>query len=97
MKKQHSITGLVLTFCNGAVVYKSKTQSLIAGSSTESEFIAAHMAAKIPKYLQMILKQLGYKQKSPTSKHLYNWLSTVYVSAQKFYRYISVINILLRV
>ena len=45
LRKQRSTTGLVFTFCGGAVVYKSKTQSLTAESSTEAEFIAAHTAA----------------------------------------------------
>ena len=43
------------------MVYKSKTQSLTAGSSSETEFIAAHIAAKIAKYLRMVSKQLGYE------------------------------------
>ena len=47
LQKQRSTTGLVYTFCCGAIVYKSKMQSLTAGSSTEAEFIAAHTAAKI--------------------------------------------------
>ena len=50
----------------------NKTQSLTAGSSTEAEFIAVHTAAKIAKYLQMILKQLGYEQTKPTPIHIDN-------------------------
>ena len=72
LRKCCSTTGLVFTFCGGAVVYKSKTQSLTAGSSTEAEFIAAHTAAKIAKYLCMVLKQLGYKQTRPTPIHIDN-------------------------
>ena len=56
----------------GAIVYKSKTQSLTADSSTEAEFIAAHAAAKIARYLRMLLKQLGYEQKDPTPIHIDN-------------------------
>ena len=66
------VTGLVFTFCGGAVVYKSKTQSLTAGSSTEAEFSAAYTADKIAKYLRMILKQLGYEQNKPTPIHIDN-------------------------
>ena len=55
LHKQRSTTGLVFTFCGGAVVYKSKTQSLTAWRSTEEEFIDAHTAAEIAKYLCMIL------------------------------------------
>ena len=62
----------MFTFCGGAVVYKSKTQSLTEGSSTEAAFIAAHTAAKIAKYLHMILKQLVYEQTKPTPIHIDN-------------------------
>ena len=72
LRKRRSTTGLVYTFCGGAIVYKSKTQSLTAGSSTEAEFIAAHHAAKIAKYLRMVLKQLGYEQRGPTVIHIDN-------------------------
>ena len=51
-----STTGLVFMFYGGAIVYKSKMQLLTAGSSTKAEFIAAHTAAKIAHYLQMVLK-----------------------------------------
>ena len=46
-RKMRSITGLVFTYCGGAVIYRSKTQSLTAGSSTEAEFIGAYTAGKI--------------------------------------------------
>ena len=36
------------------------------------EFIATHTAAKIAKYLCMILKQLGYEQNKPTPIHIDN-------------------------
>ena len=47
LRKRRSTTGVVFTFMGGAIVYKSKTQSLTASSSTEAEFIAAHAAAKV--------------------------------------------------
>lgn len=50
----------------GAVVYQSKTQSITAGSSTEAEFIAAHSAGKIARYLRRILSQIGFEQSGPT-------------------------------
>ena len=42
LQKRRSTTGVVITFCGGAIVWKSKTQSLTAGSSTEAEF-SQHM------------------------------------------------------
>jgi hypothetical protein len=47
-------------------LYCSKTQTLTAGSSTESEFIAAVTAAKLARYLCTVLKQLGFHQTKPT-------------------------------
>ena len=42
--RRRSTTAIVFTFMGGAIIYKSKTQSLTAGSSTEAELIAAHSA-----------------------------------------------------
>ena len=36
LRKRRSITGFVFTYCGGAIVYRSKTQSITAGSSCES-------------------------------------------------------------
>ena len=47
LQKRRSITGFVFTYCGGAIVYRSKTQSITAGSSCESEFIAAYSACKV--------------------------------------------------
>ena len=72
LRKRRSTTGLVFSFCGGAIVYNLKTQSLTEGSSTEAEFIAAHLATKIVKYIQMVLKKLGYEQHIPTTTHIDN-------------------------
>ena len=72
MRKRRSTTGVVFTFCGGAIVYKSKTQSLTAASSTEAEFIAAFDAGKIARYLRLVLSQLGYPQENPTEMHIDN-------------------------
>ena len=72
LRKRRSTIGVVFTFCGGAIVWKSKTQSLTAGSSTEAEFLAAYEAGKIYRFLRMIMKQLGYKQQSATSIYINN-------------------------
>ena len=72
LRKRRSTTGYVFTFCGGAIVYKSKTQSLMAGSSTETEFIAAHLAAKAERYLCFLLFELGYEQSEPTPIYIHN-------------------------
>ena len=49
-----------------------KTQSLTTGSSTEAEFVAAHLAGKIACYLRFLLKGLGYEQPNPTPIYIDN-------------------------
>ena len=46
-------------YCGGAILYRSKTQSITALSSTEAEFLAAISCAKIALYLRSILEELG--------------------------------------
>ena len=72
LRNRQSTTAIVFTFMGGAIIYKSKTQSLTAGSSTEAEFIAAHSAGKVACYLQFLLKVLGYEQSSPTPIYIDN-------------------------
>ena len=40
-------TGIVFIFCGDAIVWKPKTQSLTAGSTTEAELFAAYKAGQI--------------------------------------------------
>ena len=69
----HSTTGLVFTFCGGAVYWRYKTQSLTAGISKEAEFFAACEAGKVCRFLRMVMKQLGYKQSTLTSHYINNY------------------------
>jgi Reverse transcriptase (RNA-dependent DNA polymerase) len=63
---RRSVTGFIITFCGAAICYRSKTQTTVATSSTEAEFIAAVTASKAVKYLRSILEQLGCPQVDPT-------------------------------
>ena len=80
---RRSTTGLVYTFCGGVIFYESKTKFLSAGSSAETEFIAAHTAAKISQYLRMILKQLGFEKTSPTPIHINNMSALKIINENK--------------
>ena len=66
-RKRKSTTGFAFTYCGGAIVYRSKTQSITALSSTESELIAAVEAAKGTRFLRSMLKELGFEQKKPAT------------------------------
>jgi hypothetical protein len=63
---RRSITGIVFCYGSAAVAYKSKLQTTVATSSTESEFYAAVHAAKIAKYLRSVLAELGFPCTGPT-------------------------------
>ena len=72
LRKRRSTTGVVFTFCGGAIIYKSKTQNITASSLTEAEFIAAHTAGKITRYLRMVSMESGFKQNESTIIHIDN-------------------------
>jgi hypothetical protein len=66
LRTRRSVTGLSFCLAGGAIAFKSKLQPTVATSSTESEFIAAVLAAKIAKYLRSILIELGFPPSGPT-------------------------------
>ena len=80
-RKRRSTTGIAFTFCGGTIVYKSKTQSLTATSSTEAEFLAAFTTGKICRYQRMLLKQLGYEQVDATVVHIKNKAALTIINA----------------
>jgi hypothetical protein len=65
-KTRRSITGIIFCYGGAAIAYKSKLQTTVATSSTESEFYAAVHAAKIAKYLCSVLDELGFPCAGPT-------------------------------
>jgi hypothetical protein len=80
---RRSITGLVFMFGGGPLAYKSKIQSTVSMSSTETEFLADVHAAKIAKYLRSILLELGYPQLGPTTLFEHNAASFLMVKASR--------------
>jgi len=66
LRNRRSTTGYAFTLCNGAVAYRTKTQSITATSSTEAEFLAAILTAKQAKYLRAVMTELGFPQDEPT-------------------------------
>ena len=72
LTQRRSTTGIVFTYCGGAIIYCSKTQTLTAGSSTEAEFITATTVAKLTRYLRCVLKQLSKEQTAPTDIYIDN-------------------------
>ena len=83
LAKQQSMTGYVFTYSGGAVVYRSKTQSLTILSSTEAEFTAIVTGAKKAKYIRLVLLELGFKQSEPTPIYKDNKHTIDIVALQK--------------
>ena len=61
-----STAGCGCSLAGDVVACRSRTQSICAQSSTEAELIASNAAAKVTKYLQFILHELGYAQTEST-------------------------------
>ena len=66
LRQRRSTTGYAISLAGGAIMYRSKTQSVTALSSTEAEFFAAVSAAKSVLFLRSILKELNLPMTSPT-------------------------------
>ena len=71
-RKRRSTTGFFITLFGGAIVYKSKTQSCTALSSTKAEFYSVISAAKAVHYRCSVLCELHLEQKGPTTIFEYN-------------------------
>ena len=67
LTRSRSTTGIVFNYCGGIIIYRPKTQTFTAGSSTKAEFITAATAAKLALYLCCVLKQLGEEQTELTN------------------------------
>ena len=72
LKTRRSITGLVMFFCCAAIAWKSRVQAVVATSSTEAEFYAAVVCAKIAKYLRYVLQELHALAPGPTELFIDN-------------------------
>ena len=82
-KKQRSTTGYAFTYSGGAIVYRSKAQSIIALSSTETELIAAVTAAKTARYIRSVMSELGFPQDGPTPIYEDNESAITIVNSRK--------------
>jgi len=63
---RRSTSGLLFKLNGGPVQWSSKKQGAVALSTSESEYVSASAAAQEAVHLRMLLKDLGYLQKSPT-------------------------------
>ena len=66
LDSQHSTTGYILMLGNTAISWKSKSQSILAMSFSEAEFVAASALVQEVRYLSCLLARLGFPQDGPT-------------------------------
>ena len=83
LKNRRSTTGYGFMLRGGVIACRCSTQSIVATSSTEAEFIAAVAAAKVAIYLRSIMHQLGYQQNHPTTLYEDNSSAIQMVNAKK--------------
>lgn len=58
---RRSTSGGIIELCGGPIIYKSKQQSIIASSTTESEYIAANMLVKDLAWLTNLLGEIDLR------------------------------------
>lgn len=80
-----STSGIVFMLNGGPIHWKSKKQSSVSLSTTESEFISACDAAKDAVHLHMLLNELGFIQPQPI--HIYeDNQATIKIAHNETYR-----------
>lgn len=67
-----SVTGYVLKYFGGPIVWKSTKQATVATSTTEAEFVAASQACKETMWARQLLHELNAPPKQPTNIYVDN-------------------------
>lgn len=81
-----SRSGVLLMFNNGPIAWISRKQSATAGSTTEAEYMAAHLRAKEVTWLRRLLASIGQPQLSPTPLYSDNQACIRLVHNPEFHR-----------
>ena len=63
--KRRYTTRFASTFSRGAVIYRSRTQSINALSLTEKEIVTDVTYAKTDRFYKYVLRELAFTQESP--------------------------------
>ena len=75
------MAGYVFIAAGGAITWRSKRQMLTTLSTTDAEYVALSEAARSAHWLRNLHKELGFKQKLPTTLKVitmdqYQWPGT---------------------
>jgi hypothetical protein len=71
--EQKSTSGIVFTSAGGAILWKSKKQTLSAQSSTKAEYITLAQAGCEAQWFRNLYTELGFTLEDPAPIHCDNW------------------------
>lgn len=90
---RRSTTGVFLLLNGGPIIWKSKRQTSVTPSTTESEYVSAATAAKEVIRARRLLQDLGFTQLGPTLLHCDNQSAIKQVKNPEFHQRTIHINI----
>lgn len=83
---RRSRSGFVIILNGGPVAWGSRKQGCTAASTTEAEYIAAHLASQEILWMRQLLNDLGYPQVPPTTLRSDNQAAIRLVRNPEFHR-----------
>ncbi|KAK9692865.1 hypothetical protein QE152_g34844 [Popillia japonica] len=83
---RRSTSGMLIKYCEGPVMWRSKLERCVALSSMEAEYVAASEASKLLVWLDRLLKEIGAADES-SSPVLYidNQSAIKYIKKPRFH------------
>lgn len=81
-----SISGVLLMLNGGPVIWSSRKQGVIATSTTDAEYIAAHDASKEVVWTRGLLRETGQNQLEPTTLYCDNAAAETLINNPVLYR-----------
>lgn len=81
-----SMSGVVLMLNGGPVVWSTRKQGIVATSTTDAEYVAAHDATKEVVWTRGLLEEIGIPQKLPTILNCDNAAATKLITNSTFHR-----------
>ena len=83
---RRSTSGVVLLLNGGPIVWFSRKQGVIATSTTDAEYVAAHDAGKEILWTRQLLKEINCDQNKPTTLYCDNAAAEKLIVNPKFHR-----------
>lgn len=81
-----SISGVTLILNSGSVIWSARKQGVVATSTTDAEYIAAHDASKEIVWTRGLLEEIGVTQDSPTMLYCDNAAAEKLIKNPVFHR-----------